>query len=83
MFCAIVAEWEYKTPIKNYVHHRYKRPRLWLYNLQVRAFVYLLNSARCATTANVHVCGSIIYKSESLVIFSLAQDAQQQVPLDK
>jgi len=34
------------------LHHnrRYrKRPRLWFYNLQVRAFSYHLNGARCTT----------------------------------
>jgi len=36
-----------------------------------------------AATANVHVCGSIIYKSEPLVIISMAQDAQQYVLLGK
>jgi len=36
-----------------YETHRYrKRPRLWFYNLQVRAFSYHLNGAICARTSS-------------------------------
>jgi hypothetical protein len=49
----------------------------WRFVYQQRCYITI------AASANVHVCGSIIYKSESLVIISMAQDAQQYVLLGK